>query len=114
MSVLDRIDIEFSVGWGGTNTFIDILRMQRLLNAVKAIDGGPRNRLEESGVIESPLYYAIRRFQKENLDKGDVDGLVRPNGDTLELLNEYAACRIFFEDPLEVTHTILQCPHGGA
>ena len=84
--------IEKSVGVGGTNLPIDVIKIQNLLN-----NGAPYAGLDTplavTGLVDAALTDAVKRFQAAhpNLKMSNPDGRVDPNGKTLAALNSTAA-----------------------
>ncbi|QEG38168.1 peptidoglycan-binding domain-containing protein [Roseimaritima ulvae] len=72
--------INESVGAAAANRREDVLQMQRLLNAVPDLSGGPKQRLDEDGKVGPQTLAAIKRFQRMQL--GFEDGRVDPQGKT--------------------------------
>lgn len=76
-----------SVGEGGRNRAEDVLWVQKVLNQVPGVVGGPLRPLAEDGKFGPNSAAAIKRFQKIQL--GFEDGLIEPAGPTFQRLCEF-------------------------
>jgi hypothetical protein len=102
--------ISASVGQGGTNTKPDAITVQKLLNQVPAVEGGPQIPLKVDGLAWHKTIAAIKRFQSINLGHKWPDGRVDPGGKTLARLNDYdtpapgptAVCTLYYACPPDV------------
>ena len=80
--------ISASVGFGGKNLAADVRTVQKLLNAVPQIAGGPVPPLAVDGLVGPKTIAAIQRFQKAQL--GWSDGRVDPGGPTIQRLRQFS------------------------
>jgi peptidoglycan hydrolase-like protein with peptidoglycan-binding domain len=79
------LTITAPVGENGFGKTDEVKKVQRLLNCVPVMSGGPWPRLDVDGVCGPVTRNAIRVFQSEQL--GFADGRVDPNQETLKSLN---------------------------
>ncbi len=81
-------DITASVGLGGVNREADVRTIQRLLNGVPPLQGGPVPKLDVDGKVGQLTVNAIGGFQKKQI--GWSDGRVDPGGQTWHHLQAIA------------------------
>ncbi len=79
--------ISGSVGEGGRNRADDVLWVQKVLNQVPSVVGGPLRPLVEDSKFGPNTAAAIKRFQKIQL--AFADGLIEPSGRTFQRLSEF-------------------------
>lgn len=77
-----------STGRRPVNNPEDVKSIQQALNAVPASQGGPANKLQESGSMNELTHQAIKQFQKVQL--GFQDGVVDPDKVTIKRLRDLA------------------------
>lgn len=91
---------------GGVNRRPDVLTVQRLLNQVPPVSGGPTPPLVTDGVCGMKTKAAIQKFQIQQFGWSGADGRVDPGGRTHQRLND-------FDVPFLTNGSVLLCPHGG-
>lgn len=91
---------------GGMNRAPDVLTVQRLLNQVPPVSGGPTPPLVADGVCGMKTKAAIQKFQLQQFGWSGADGRVDPGGRTHQRLND-------FDIPFLTNVSVLLCPHGG-
>ncbi|WP_027328255.1 hypothetical protein [Marinimicrobium agarilyticum] len=77
------MDIEGSVGVGGSNNSVDIKLVQAALNLINACRLSSAPELAVDGMIGESTNTAIQRFQKEVVRMGSPDSRVDPGGATI-------------------------------
>ncbi len=93
------ITIEKSVGKGGHNLPIDVIKIQNLINN-NDLYTGLTSPLPVCGLASFQLDSAIEAFQTNHPDLKTVDGKVDPKGSTLKKLNDFnnkqQVCRDYY------------------
>ncbi len=81
------ISISASVGSKGANRYDDVVTVQRLLNCVPPLEGGPSPAIAVDGLVGPRTIGAISRFQQHQF--GWADGRVDPGQRTITKLNDF-------------------------
>lgn len=81
--------ISASVGIHGKNLSVDTETVQKLLNNVPVVLGGPNPKLDPDGKCGPKTCNAIQVFQVKQFGWSGADGRVDPDGPTLLVLNLY-------------------------
>lgn len=82
-------EISASVGINGINHADDVVTVQKLLNNVPEMNGGPKVKLKIDGICGPKTKSAIQAFQLKHFGWSGADGRVDPGKQTLAKLNEY-------------------------
>lgn len=94
-----EIEIDHSVGKGGKNRPVDVIKIQNLIANNDRYTELPTP-LPLTGINDSRLEKAIEAFQKNHPGLHVIDGRVDPHGKTLQALNQYnnssRVCRSYF------------------
>ncbi len=80
--------IERSVGKGGQNLPVDVIKIQHLINN-NDLYTGLEKPIPLTGTVDQAFIQAIETFQTNHPQLNQVDSRVDPNGETLKRLNEY-------------------------
>ncbi len=83
--------ISASVGLNGVNRYDDVVVIQKLLNQVPVIEGGPSPLLVVDGICGPKTRGAIQQFQLKQFGWSGADGRVDPGQQTLARLNQFDA-----------------------
>jgi hypothetical protein len=90
-----RSGLTGSVGLGATNRAVEVMMVEELLNAAKAVARGTWPQLRADGICtgaeDDALVQVIKSFQREVLEWRQPDGVVDPGGRTYSKLTELAA-----------------------
>src|SRR6266852_138957 len=81
------ISISASVGSKGANRYDDVVTVQRVLNCVPPLEGGPSPAIAVDGLVGPRTIGAISRFQQHQF--GWADDRVDPGQRTITKLNDF-------------------------
>ncbi|HET7542111.1 MAG TPA: hypothetical protein VFK05_19725 [Polyangiaceae bacterium] len=102
-----------SVGAGGTNTRVDVVTVQNLINqSIRTIV--PLDCLEENGLCDQLTIEAITQFQRRVVKLSDPDGRVDPGGRTFLALTVTASGGEYEPSPLSPPSAPAPAPDAPA
>ena len=90
-----------------TNSHMDVLIVQELLNNVPESDGGTKEEIIRDGKCGPDLIELIANFQENQFPTPFEHGKVSPGGQTIKRLNDYCG------RPSLTGSSEMLCPHGG-
>lgn len=82
------VTISSSVGLRSANIPPDVTNIQKALNRISPVHGGPSTPLTPDGSCGQKTVEAIQNFQLHHFGWNGADGKINPNGETLAKINE--------------------------